>query len=205
MQHVEKFIAVGGRAAAAARAVRVAEGKPHLVSEIGAQEVDEIGAVGTHRRDGLVLVLAEMIVKHIARAVAQHVGPVLPRRLRLERRVEKLGDPSRIEISVSRFQLLRSSQRPRSAAGGPAGFVALTSISLVIVLQPPTDELRVRTARQAPAAGCATSANQTAGGPAICPRDLAATPPSGEISVSSPPIGCSPATSTRRGAPRQGA
>ena len=46
MLNVEPLVAFRRRAAGAARAIRIAERQPHLEGEIGAQEVDEIGAVG---------------------------------------------------------------------------------------------------------------------------------------------------------------
>ena len=46
MLDVEPLIALRRLAAGAARAIRIAERQPHLVCEIGAQKVDEVGAVG---------------------------------------------------------------------------------------------------------------------------------------------------------------
>jgi len=65
---------------------------------------------------------------------------------------------------------------------------------------PATDSV----ARQVPAAGAATSANQYEGGPPSLAADLAATLPSGAISESDPCSGFSAATRTCKGAPFQG-
>ena len=85
-------------AAAAARAVRIAERQSHLEGEIGAQEIDEIGAIGSQHHRHFVFAGAEIIEQNVARAVAQHRIERRPRRLGIERRVEQLFDPRGIEI-----------------------------------------------------------------------------------------------------------
>jgi hypothetical protein len=85
-------------AAAPARALRISERQTHLECEIAAQEVWEIGAVGT--KDHLHRVFAEtqMIEKEIACRVAQHLMQRRPRWRRVQRIVEKLLDPCREQV-----------------------------------------------------------------------------------------------------------
>src|SRR6476660_2985337 len=73
-----------------------------------------------------------------------------------------------------------------------------------MVLQPGGARSAARLARHLPAAGAATSANQKYGGPPWRSRVLAATLPSGAISVSSPSSGFSTVNTTRNGAPVHG-
>src|SRR5262249_37257610 len=120
------------------------------------------------------------------------------------------GAPSNFSIhaenkfSVARFHVLRIGQT-LPARGGPGGFWALTSISRVTVRHASGAPLRTSEACHVPGAGAATSAIQKYGGPPCRSCDLAATLPSGAISVNSPSSVCSAATRTRSGAPFQGA
>jgi hypothetical protein len=75
----------------------------------------------------------------------------------------------------------------------------------VIVLHSAGARSRASVARQVPAAGESTSANQKYGGPPSRSRDLVETFPSGAISESSPSSGCSATKRTRKGAPFHGA
>ncbi len=85
-------------AAVAAGALRIAERQAHLESEIGAQEVRHVGAVGLDDESLLVLAETEIVEEDVARAVAQHLMHRLPRRRLVERRVEQLLDPRRIQV-----------------------------------------------------------------------------------------------------------
>src|SRR5262245_20592197 len=77
-------------AADAARAFRVPERQPHLECEIRAQKVREVGTVGTNDEPHLVFAQAQMVKQEIARSIAQQHMQRRPRRLCIERRVEKL-------------------------------------------------------------------------------------------------------------------
>ena len=102
MHDVEPLVALRRRAAGAARAIRIAERQPHLVGEIGAQEIDEVGAIGAQAQRSIVFAETEIVEQQIARPVAQHFMPRLPRRLGVERRVEQFLDPCRIADFPSR-------------------------------------------------------------------------------------------------------
>ncbi len=91
---IEPLIAFRRLAAHAARAVRIAERQSHLESEIGTQEIDEVGAIGLAGSD-IVLAAAEIVEQEIARLIAQHFAPHLPRQILVGRRVEQLFDPGR--------------------------------------------------------------------------------------------------------------
>src|ERR1700733_5603140 len=62
--------------------------------------------------------------------------------------------------SVVRFQLLRNCQTLLSTRPGPGGFCALTTMSRVMVPQPPGTPFEPSVACHVPAAGSTTSANQ---------------------------------------------
>ena len=98
MLDVEPLVALRRLAAGAARAIRIAERQPHLEGEIGAQEVDEVGAVGAKADRHVVFAETQIVEQEIARSVAQHFMPRLPGQLRVERRVEQLRDPRRIQV-----------------------------------------------------------------------------------------------------------
>ena len=85
-------------AAAAARALRVAERQPHLEREIRAQEVRKVGAVGANEEPHLVFAETQVVEQDIARSIAQHLMQRLPRRRRVERRIEELLDPCGIQV-----------------------------------------------------------------------------------------------------------
>src|SRR5262249_28946842 len=108
-------------------------------------------------------------------------------------------------FSVARFHVLRTGQRLPSPWRGRGGSRPWTAISRVIVLHSTDARSRVSVARQVPAAGAATSANQKYGGPPCRSRDVAATRPSGPISENSPSRGFSAVKMTRNGAPFHGA
>src|SRR5579862_3443698 len=82
--------------------------------------------------------------------------------------------------SVVRFHVLCSGHRLPAVAVGSGGASARTVMLRVIVAQPDDESI----ARHVPAAGTATSAYQEYGGPSLRLLDVAATPPSGEISES---------------------
>src|SRR6185436_376168 len=108
-------------------------------------------------------------------------------------------------FSVARFQAFRNGQTLPAVALSGGGRSARTVMSRVIVPHPAgAPRLPVSVARQVPAAGDLTSANQKYGGPPCRSRDLAATLPSGPISDSSPSSGFSAAKMTRSGAPFHG-
>src|SRR5450759_3402192 len=205
MHNVEPLEALRRMAAAAARARRVAERQPHLEREIGAQEVRHVGAVGAHHESGLVLAETQIIEHDIARPIAQHFVQRIPRRRRVERGVEQLLDPGRIQVFVARFHDARKGQTLPGTALGRGGWSARTAMSRVIVPHPAGAWSRARLTRHVPAAGDATSANQEYGGPPCRSRDVAATLPSGAISESSPSSGFSAAKTTRKAAPFHGA
>src|SRR5204862_5832292 len=93
-------------------------------------------------------------------------------------------------FSVARFQALRNGQTLPAVALSGGGRSARTAMSRVIVPHPAgAPRSRVSVARQVPAAGDLTSANQKYGGPPCRSRDLAATPPSGPISHTPPASG----------------
>ena len=96
--NVPPLVALRPLAGAAARALRVAERQPHLEREIGAQEIWEVGAVGANDEPHLVFAQTQMVEQDIARPVAQHFMQRRPRRRRIERRVEQLLDPCRVQI-----------------------------------------------------------------------------------------------------------
>ena len=75
MLNVEPLVALRRRAAAAARAIRIAERQSHLECEIRAQKVDEVGAVGANGPDHVVFAETQIVEQEIARAVAQHFMP----------------------------------------------------------------------------------------------------------------------------------
>src|SRR5947199_746460 len=108
-------------------------------------------------------------------------------------------------FSVARFQALRNGQTLPAVTLSGGGRSARTAMSRVIVPHPAgAPRSRVSVARQVPAAGDLTSANQKYGGPPCRSRDLAATLPSGPISDNSPSSGFSAAKMTRSGAPFHG-
>ena len=109
-------------AAAAARALRVAERQPHLEREIGAQEVRKVGAVGANDHLHRVFVETQMVEQEIARPVAQHFMQRRPRRRRVERRVEQLLDPGGIQIF--RRAIPGIAQRPDAAVASRAAAAA---------------------------------------------------------------------------------
>ncbi len=86
------------RAAAAARALRVPVWQSDLESEIRAQEVRKVGAVGTNEEAHLVFAETQMVEQEVARPIAQHDMQGRPRRRRVERRVEQLLDPCGIQV-----------------------------------------------------------------------------------------------------------
>ena len=95
MLDIEPLETLRRLAAATARAVRIAERQTHLVGEIGAQEIDEVGAVGTQAGACVVFAAAQMVEQEIARLVVQHLVPCLPRQVLIDRRREQLFDPRR--------------------------------------------------------------------------------------------------------------
>ena len=192
-------------AAAAARALRVAERQPHLEREIRAQEIRKVGAVGA--KDDLHLVFAEtqMVEQDIARSIAQHFMQRRPRRRRVRGSSKSFSIHAENKFSVARFHVLRKGQTLPAVALGGGGRSARTAISRVIVLHSAGARSRASVARHVPAAGDLTSTNQKYGGPPCRSRDLAATLPSGAISESSPSSGFSAAKTTRKGAPFHGA
>ena len=95
MLDVEPLIAFRRPAAETARAIRIAERQSHLEGEIGAQEIDEVGAVRSEPGLRRVLVAAEIVVQEITRGIAQHLVPDLPVQVLIGRRVEQLLDPCR--------------------------------------------------------------------------------------------------------------
>jgi len=66
-------------AAAAARAIRVAERQPHLEGKICAQKVRKLGAVGAKDESHLVFAEAQIVEQEIARSIAQHLVQSRPR------------------------------------------------------------------------------------------------------------------------------
>ena len=95
MLHVEPLVALRWLAAGAARAIRIAERQAHFVGEIGAQEVDEIGAIGTKAGLRIILAATQIVEQEIARLVVQHFMPRLPGQVLVGRRVKQLLDPRR--------------------------------------------------------------------------------------------------------------
>src|SRR5262249_28946841 len=87
-----------GLAAAAARALRVAVGQPNFERKIRPKKVWKIGAVGANDHSRLVLAQAQMVEQDIARSIAQHFMQRLPRWRRVERCIEQLLDPCRIQV-----------------------------------------------------------------------------------------------------------
>ena len=109
----------------------------------------------------LVLAQTQMVEQDIARLgrAARHASP--PRQLFVERRVEQLLDPRRIQIFGVRDSRYRAPARrllPRDAAS--AALCARTTMSRVTVPHSGAAPLRASFACQVPAAGEATSANQ---------------------------------------------
>src|SRR6185369_3322761 len=70
LHDVPPLRAPGRAAAAAARALRVAERQAHLEGEVGAQEIGEVGAVGLDHELLLVLTQAQMVEQEIASGIA---------------------------------------------------------------------------------------------------------------------------------------
>ena len=98
IQNIRPRHAVRSLTPAAARAFREAVGQSHLEGVVGAQEVREVGAVGTDDHIHLVFAEPQMVEQEIARFIAQHDMQRGPRQRVVERRVEKLLDPGGVEI-----------------------------------------------------------------------------------------------------------
>src|SRR5262245_12115869 len=64
--NVPPRVALGSFAGATARAFRVAERQAHLEREIGAQEVRQVGAVGTNNESHRVFTQTQMVEKDVA-------------------------------------------------------------------------------------------------------------------------------------------
>ncbi len=110
-------------AAAAARALRVAERQPHLEREIGAQEVGKVGAVGANDEPLLVFAQTQMVEQEIALPIAQHFMQRRPRRFRVERRRRTASRSMRNTGFPSRGSMYRARARrfPTSRAAAAAG------------------------------------------------------------------------------------
>src|SRR4029079_4735097 len=115
MLNTEPLIALRRLAAAAARALRISERQTHLECEIRTQKVRKVGAVGTISEPYLVSATTQMIEQKITRPIAQHFMQRRPRRCSVERRVEKLLDPCRIQIF--RRAIPRVAQGPDALRG----------------------------------------------------------------------------------------
>src|ERR1700742_3785796 len=95
MLDVEPLVAFGRLAGEAPRAIRIAERQPHLVCKIGAQEVDEVGAVGAKAHRHVVSAAPQIVEQEIALSVAQHFMPDLPGTIMVSPSFYQLLDPGR--------------------------------------------------------------------------------------------------------------
>ena len=96
--NVPPGVALRSLAGPTARAFCVAERQAHLEREVGAQEVWQVGAVGTNNESHRVFPQTEMVEQDIARAIAQHLMQRFPRERGVEWRVKKFFDPGGIEV-----------------------------------------------------------------------------------------------------------
>ena len=170
-------------AAAAARALRVAERQPHLEREIRPQEVRKVGAVG---RTITIPIWSSRRPRWLNRncatdRAAPHAAPATTAPHRAARRTASRSRRN-TGFPFARFQVLRRGQTLPSVALRPRRLLGahgdLARDRAALGRRAVARELRL----PRPAAGVATSANQKYGGPPYRSRDLAATLPSGAIS-----------------------
>ena len=135
--NAEPLRALRRRAAAAARALRVAERQPHLEGEIGAQEVGRSAQSGRMTMPHLVFAEAQMVEQDVARlrsrstsCSAGHDGAAS------SGASNSFSIQAENRFSVARFQVLRTGQTLPAAARGRGGLSACTAMSRVIVPQP---------------------------------------------------------------------